>query len=211
MTAQIGSIYNYQGERYSVVANEGYIHFDPTEYGLHPTTRCTACWSGYWCEYDIKDDGIYLKNLFVHCEDDNYPDINGVSAKIENEEVEVFLGRRRKETRTMEKHMGHHIYADLNIKMEFTGTKKILAGKDFLQEYYIHMGYQMFYAYKTLTEFIFKDGDLIEIIDRSEIAAQTRKDFKKHPDKLQELKKDPFNFVRTMFSLDYEDKTWWME
>ena len=46
MTAQVGSIYNYKDEEYSVVAQEGYIHFNPLDYGLHPTMRCTACWSG---------------------------------------------------------------------------------------------------------------------------------------------------------------------
>ena len=210
MTAQVGSIYNYKDEEYSVVAQEGYIHFNPLDYGLHPTMRCTACWSGYWCEYDIKDDGIYLKNLFVHCEDDNYHDINGVSAILEMEDYTVFENRRRKVVEPRAKHMGHHVYPNLDIKIEFTGTKKILAGKDFLFEYYIHMGYQMFYSYKTLTEFIFKDGDLIEVNDCSDIAAKTREDFKKNPEKLKEAHRDPFDFVQTMFSLDYKDKAWWM-
>ena len=79
-----------------------------------------------------------------------------------------------------------------------------------MDEYYIHMGYQMFYSYKTLTEFVFKDSDLIEVNDCSDIAAKTREDFKKNPEKLKEAHRDPFDFVQTMFSLDYKDKAWWM-
>lgn len=47
-------------------------------------------------------------------------------------------------------------------------------GKDFLSDYYIHMGYQRAWAYETLKELIFEEGALVEVIDRSAMANMLR-------------------------------------
>ena len=60
-------------------------------------------------------------------------------------------------------------HKNIGIRMKYTG--KILVGKDFLREYYIHMGYQRAWAYQTLVEFIFEDGSLLDTVDHSQMAS----------------------------------------
>ena len=159
-------------------------------------SACTACWAGYWCEYDISEEGIVLKNLYINSRDNNYPAINGVEA--EEDEREKF------------QYMGHHLYKNIGIRMKYTG--KILVGKDFLREYYIHMGYQRAWAYQTLVEFIFEDGNLIETVDHSNMAEKLREEIKKDTGKPKPYtEQDIARFVKNSFSLDIDVKAWWMK
>jgi hypothetical protein len=158
MTAQIGDRFEYNGRRYAYVMKSDNIGFHPREYGITPSFACTACWAGYWCEYSIKEEGLFLKNLFVNSMDDNYPDIEGVS---------VSCGERENLV------MGHHVYRNVNKHMKYTG--KLLLGNDFISEYYVHMGYQGYWAYGELVLFAFVDGVLVEMKDVSKLAAMKRK------------------------------------
>ena len=54
-----------------------------------------------------------LQNLYINSENDYYPKINNVSSERENKKSFQY--------------MGHHLYKDLNIFMEYTG--KILIGE----------------------------------------------------------------------------------
>ena len=104
--------------------------------------------------------------------------------------------------------MGHRVYENVQLLIPYTG--KILLGKDFLREYYIHMGYQRPFAYKTLMEFIFEDGIPLDIIDHSETAEKIRESIDpKNP--MWELGAGSIpQFVEDSFSLDYKTKAWWL-
>ena len=154
MTAQVGDSFIYKGDDYSIVAISEPIQFNPLDYGIKPVACCTACWNGYWCDYHISKEGIILENLYINAKDNYYPEINNVSP--EREGKKSFL------------YMGHHLYKNINIFMEYTG--KILIGKDFINEYYIHMGYQRAWVYEVLEEVIFDKGKLIKTVDHSEMA-----------------------------------------
>ena len=196
MTAQIGDKFTFHGSDYSIVAISTPIQFNPVQFGITPLSACTACWAGYWCEYDISEEGIVLKNLYINSRDNNYPAINGVEA--EEDEREKF------------QYMGHHLYKNIGIRMKYTG--KILVGKDFLREYYIHMGYQREWAYQTLVEFIFEDGNLIETVDHSNMAEKLREEIKKDTGKPKPYtEQDIARFVKNSFSLDIDVKAWWMK
>ena len=65
MTAQVGDRFIYGGDDYSIVAISSPIQFAPSDYGIKPVPRCTACWNGYWCEYQIFEEAIMLKNLYM--------------------------------------------------------------------------------------------------------------------------------------------------
>lgn len=193
MTAQIGDRFTYKKEGYSVVAISNPIGFNPMNYGIKTMAVSSACWAGYWCVYDITEDGIFLKNLYINSLNGEYPDINGVAVyQSDNQEFE---------------YMGHHIYKNLNLKMNYTGN--ILVGKDFIYEHYIHMGYQRPWAYKILKEFVFEEGELIKVNDCSEMAKELRIEIEH-----KELQKKPFTdifeFIRNSFSLEYKDKAWWI-
>lgn len=195
MTAQIGDKFIYKGDNYSIVAISNPIQFNPLDYGIKPIACCTACWNGYWCDYQISAKGIVLKNLYINAEDDYYPEINNVNPQKEGKESFEY--------------MGHHIYRNLNIFMEYTG--KILIGKGFINKYYIHMGYQRAWAYEVLEELVFDNGKLVKTVDHSEMAKKLRKEIE---NEAGEMKKESYNiplFVDKSFSLEMEDKAWWIK
>ena len=136
-----------------------------------------------------------LQNLYINSENDYYPKINNVSSERENKKSFQY--------------MGHHLYKNLNIFMEYTG--KILIGKGFIKKYYIHMGYQRAWAYEVLDELIFDKGELIKTVDHSEMAKKLRLELE---NKAEEISKTGDNiplFVKESFSLEMKDKAWWIE
>ena len=195
MTAQVGDSFIYKGDDYSIGAISEPIQFNPLEYGIKPVACCTACWNGYWCDYHISKEGIILENLYINAKDNYYPEINNVSP--EREGKKSFL------------YMGHHLYKNINIFMEYTG--KILIGKDFINEYYIHMGYQRAWAYEVLEEVIFDKGKLIKTVDHSEMAKKLRLDLENKAERFQKTNDNLRLFVEESFSLEMKDKAWWIE
>lgn len=191
MTAQIGDIYKYQKKEFTIVALSSAMLFDPKNYGMEPHARSTACWRGYWCEYAIEDDELLLKDLYLFNSDDKYPPLNGVEV-------------------SMKSHFGHRVYKDVNMPIPYTG--KILLGDGFMQEYYIHMGFQRGWAYKKLIELVFEEGILLECNDLSHIAKAQREAMAKGNINPRRPGGDNIpKFVEDSFSLDYADKAWWME
>lgn len=188
MTAQISDKYTYKGDKYSIVAISNPINFHPKRFGLNPISICTSCWNGYWCEYDITEKGIFLEELFVHDANKKYPKINGRSVSIQDR-------------------LGHKHYKKIHEPIVYTG--KILVGDRFLQQYYIHMGYQRAWAYEKLTEFVFENGRLIEINDYSEVAEKMRELLDSDKETLKQIYENPEKFVSESFSLKYKDKIWW--
>ncbi len=198
MTAQISDTYLYKEEKYNIVAFSEPLTFRPQDYGLVPQGLSTACYNGYWCEYEITDTGLFLKNLYINTEDDNYPPINGISpfngSRIEMKRLSI---------------MGAHLYKEVNLPLSYTG--RIVAGRDFLKKYYIHMGYQRAWSYGILLEFVFDEGRLIEIVDHSEMAELIRMEIEEDPKAFRKkLDHDVSAFVDNSFSLDIKVKCWWM-
>ena len=198
MTAQIGDKFEFDGENYSIVAKSASLDFNPVKYGIIPSSSCTACWDGYWCIYNITEEGIFLKDLYIHAHDNSYPEIEGVA---------VFSERGNDFN-----YMGHRLYKGLNIKMNYTG--KILVGSKFIPKYYIHMGYQSAWAYEVLTEFVFENGNLVKANDLSDVAAKLRAKIdedRKNADFSMRSELDLRRFIEESFSLDYAKKAWWPE
>ena len=211
MSAQIGDIYKYQGKEYTVVALSSSIMFDPKDFGLEPHASSSACWRGYWCEYSIENDEIKLKDLYLFNRDNNYPPLNGKEVSPQEfEELECYGKKRKKPKKaTLPAHFGHRHYKDVDMPIAYTG--RILLGDGFMQEYYIHMGFQRGWAYRKLIELVFEEGILLECNDLSHIAKTQREAIKangkgsRYPDD-----GDIPTFVDECFSLDYADKAWWL-
>lgn len=210
MTAQRGDIYRYQKKEYNIVALSSAILFDPKNFGLEAHASSTACWRGYWCEYVIENDELLLKDLYLFNADDKYPPFNGVEVSPpEFKEYECYRGNKKKREKvTMPAHFGHRVYREVNLPVPYTG--RILLGDGFIQEYYIHMGFQRGWAYKELIELVFEEGILLGCNDLSHIAKAQREAIKvqggnsRYPD-VGNIPK----FVDESFSLDYADKAWW--
>ena len=97
----------------------------------------------------------------------------------------------------------------MNLPLLYTG--RIVAGRDFLKKYYIHMGYQRAWSYGTLLEFIFDEGRLIERVDHSEMAELIRMEIEDDPKEFRKkLDHDVSAFVNDSFSLDIKVRCWWI-
>lgn len=195
MTAQIGDSFYFKNHEYSIVAISEPLCFRPQDYGIIPVAICTGCWAGFWCEYEISDAGIILEDFYVNAKGDYYPAVNGVTPLEEDDEPFQY--------------MGHHLYKGVHIKMPYTG--KIVAGKDFLRDYYIHMGYQRAWAYRELKEFVFEEGALADVIDHSRKAEELREQIGKDPDYWIKLHGEPPSFIESCFDLSMEKKAWWIQ
>lgn len=194
MTAQRQDTFIYKKEDYDLVAMSKPLSFKPEDYGIIPEGLDTACWAGFWCEYSISEEGIFLKNFYVNSKDGNYPEINGVTPV--KKKLEILYGR-------------YQLYKDVNLKIPYTG--RILIGKDFLREYYIHMGYQRAWAYKVLKELIFQEGILVEEISHSRKAKELREQIDANPEFMKKLADNVLEFVDSSFDLSMETKAWWIK
>lgn len=208
MTAQIGDIYKHNNAEYTFVAASAPLSFAPKDYGLEPHMSSTGCYRGYWCEYEITDNGLSLEKLYLFNKDGNYPAFNGKSIEPAEYKEYQYIKNGKKLKDYFPKYFGHRLYSNVHLLIPYTG--KLLLGKDFLQQYYIHMGYQRPFAYETLMEFVFEKGILLDTLDHSETARELRKAI--NPE-------DPFwkfgissitQFVEDSFSLDYKTKAWWL-
>lgn len=212
MTAQIGDIYKYENKEYNIVALSMPTKFKPEKYGLKTDPSSTACWRGYWCEYNIIKDGLFLETLFLHNNDEDYPTLNGVDVlPQEFIECECYDMKDEKWKKTIRPaYYGHRVYKNINLPMKYSG--KILLGDGFIREYYFHMGYQQGWAYKRLIELVLKKGKLVECNDLSELAKEQRKKIRELEINYNQSKNDNiWQYVRNSFSLKYKDKAWWIK
>lgn len=208
MTAQIGDIYKYGKKKYQIVAMSAGMPFNPKHYGLEPHPSSTACYRGYWCEFSVDDEKLVLKNLYLFNMDGNYPPLNGVEvAPQEFIEFERRTGKNKTEKYVYPAHHGHRAYENLDMLIPYTG--KILLGDGFMDEYYIHMGFQRAWAYKKLLEFVFDEGIAVECNDLSHMAKAQRQAMKAQNENPRYPDGNIPKFVEDSFSLDYSDKVWW--
>lgn len=138
--------------------------FAPDEYGLNPTMCCTACWRGYWCQYQIKDLQFLLQDLYMFDGDGKYPPLNGVD-----------ILSRRNVTGTEQDECsiaGHEKYADVNLFIGYNG--KILVGKDEIYQFHKKGGIQNCWSYETMLECTFENGCLVSLLDYSRVAERIR-------------------------------------
>jgi hypothetical protein len=191
MTAQISDGFLFENKEYYEIAITNPLPFAPEDYGLKPVMISTACWRGYWCDYELTGEQILLKNLHVRVADDVYPTINGVSARFDPDA------------------MNSHTYTELNLPMDYTG--KIVLGDDFLNEYYVHMGFQSAWAFGVVKEFEFNNGKIIAINDYSEQMVKMRELIDRDPEGFYEnMHANIPRFIDDVFSQDYAIKAWWL-
>ena len=53
MTTQVGDKIRNLDNRYNVLALSTPIDFSSEVFGITPGILSTACWRGFWCEYEI--------------------------------------------------------------------------------------------------------------------------------------------------------------
>ncbi len=141
----------YRDQSYALTGRDGDGLFDPSALGLRPLAMSTACWRGYVCQYTVVDGGLVLTELEMLVEGEP-PPLFGVTPLKEG-----LRGPR---------------YEGLREPVRFTG--RLLLGRGFLSELYVHMGFQSSWKYEDVQELLFENGHLTEAHDRSEDAARRR-------------------------------------
>lgn len=189
MTAQISDKILFEDSTYSLIAIENEWPFKPNEYGFNPIMMSTACWRGYYCKYDILDGNVFLNELTISLED-KPPTWRGITAK----RTDIF-GEAA-------------VYTNVNLKIDYSGG--IIIGRDFIREFYVHMGFHRPHCYKFVYELVFDNGKLSKISDRSENMKRIRDNIRgnrttKSTNTIHEIEE----FIRRSFSLSFGDK--WRE
>lgn len=75
---------------------------------------------------------------------------------------------------------GYCTYYNLNLVVPFTGIIRL--AKDFIQDLYVHMGFQKASAFETVYDITLLKGEVLKVKDHSEDAAAIRGQFKQRYD-----------------------------
>jgi len=181
LTAQINDIFKFNGVEYVVCGIDGPELFDPIEEGFKPKMASTGCWRGFYLTFNATDMYLYLEEMQINQDKaKTFKDIKPVKGD----------------------HFFSHKYLNMNYKLPFTG--KILIAKDFIEEMYVHMGFQRPIAYKTVIELKIENGDVKEVIDYSEMFEKRRnEDSNKGAEPKSSGEIDIKDFVDKSFSREY--------
>lgn len=176
MTAQIQDSFIYQAEEYALIGKNGGNLVIPDDFGMEPEMLHTACYRGFYLEYECTENTIYLQKMFVRDKNGNYPIINEIKPRIQEDEA---------------------VYEKLGLRVPFTG--EIRLAKDFMPEFYVHMGFQKSSAFRKVLDLSFENGRLIQVKDRSEEMAAKRGRFKQ-----RYQQGDLIQTINDAFSLDMD-------
>ena len=87
--------------------------------------------------------------------------------------------------------------------IEYTGG--LLLAADFIEEMYVHMGFQSPESYRTVIELEIKDGDIIKETDLSHAIAERRATGRDKPAQPSSMDDDDVrDWIEDRFSQDYE-------
>jgi hypothetical protein len=156
MTAQIPDKFIYKGQVYELVGIKGDGLVEPQQFCMLPEMIHTACYRGFYATYELTESTLFLHELTLREKNGNYLPIGGVEA--EQEEYQA-------------------TYHNLNVIVPFNG--KIRLAKDFIEELYIHMGYQKPTAFRTVLDITLQEGTVVAVNDRSKEMQQKRGAFKR--------------------------------
>ena len=176
MTAQISDTFYFKRYTYDLIGIAGGDLASPEQFGMEPEMMSTACYRGFYASYRLTDEALYLTKLTLREKNNNYLPIGEVKPKIDKYEA---------------------TYTGLKELVRFTG--KIRLAKDFIDDLYIHMGFQKPTAYKTVLDITLKSGRVLDIVDRSKEIRQKQGDFKKRFES-----GDAIQSIEESFSLDMD-------
>ncbi len=165
MTAQIHDEFRYQGTAYSVVEVRDEALFSPAAFGLYPAGASTACWRGYQAVFAIADSQLVVATLHVN--------LLTFKGGLQRREGPVVHGIEPSGPARDHHDMFNNHYEGLDYPLAYTGSLLIADG--FIQDLYVHMGFQPAWKFETVLELVFDAGRFVEAIDRSERMAELRR------------------------------------
>lgn len=123
---------------------------------MEPEMLHTACYRGFYATYELTEDALYLRRLTLNEKNGNYVPIGGVEPERGDHEA---------------------TYRGLGEVVPFTG--KLRLAKDFIEDFYIHMGFQKPTAFRTVFDVTLDDGRPVDVRDRSQEMEAKRGEFKR--------------------------------
>ncbi|MGY5852858.1 MAG: hypothetical protein RTU92_04755 [Candidatus Thorarchaeota archaeon] len=188
MTGQIPDEFRYEGEVYALAGIDGTGLPSPATFSLEPFSTCTACWRGYMMRFDCTDNELILWGMDINLNEAS--PINGV----EPIGPVDYPGK-----------LFTHRYENIGYKTQFTG--RIMLAKDFIDEMYVHMGFQRAMAYLTIIEIEVKEGDIVSVEDLSDFMAKEReRDPNERARPQSQSKPDIDDWIEGTFSQDYDSE-----
>lgn len=161
MTAQIPDAVRIEGERFDLCEVRGDGLFEPADHGITTEAQDTACWRGFVCGYSVTDDQLVLDDLELRSEPSSWTNTRTRIARIFADKV------------SFDDEL-HHVGANgLAHPIPFTGT--LFIGTDFVDDLYVHSGFQEAHHYRKVLELTFEGGRLLAETDRSEEMAAMRR------------------------------------
>ncbi len=191
MTAQISDFIQWEQEDWSICALANEWPFDSKkEFGIEPQMLSTACWRGYHCKYELRENRLFLSELNIGIKG-KIPELCGITGK-------------------KDKYRGV-IYEGLSHQIEYSGG--IIVGIDFMRDFYVHMGFHRPHCYERVFELFIDKGRLQGAEDctskMEKIRAFITGDKGKNLDHEKPSQEEISNFVEEAFSLDYKTKKTW--
>src|SRR4051812_48640333 len=132
MTAQINDVVKYAGEDWKLAGANGGRLFDPKAFGLQPREASSACWRGFICHYELRDDQLFLEEVQMA--------LSSTPPPLLGREPEI----------SIQKIGFNAAYRDLGAHVAFSGG--LLLARDFIREHYVHMGFHPAWKYATVIE-----------------------------------------------------------
>jgi len=162
MTAQINDTVFHRKIHYSLAGIHGSPLFEPGDHGLSPRMLSTACWRGYYAEYVILENHLFLQNLTMG------------GSTIPTETAPETPGPQLfGATPVYDEDSFAWVYRDLREAVKFTGT--LLLADQFIRELYVHMGFHPAWKYRDVREVRLEEGRLVGDQDLSAKMEQIRK------------------------------------
>jgi hypothetical protein len=158
MTAQEPDIFVLEGEEYQLIGIEGTDMPSPLEFGMFPVEISTACYRGFISRYEFAEGQLFLVQMELRDIDDRYLPICGVEPQVGKWSA---------------------YYRGLRVAVPFTGTIRL--ARDFIEERYVHMGFQRPTSYKTVLDLTLEEGKIKNTNDRSADVAELRAHPRRRP------------------------------
>lgn len=152
MTSQIPDSIQFDGKTFSIAAVHGNELFNPHLIGLHPLPTVTSCWRGYVCKYAVSDNQLQLDELALSLDKSDPTQVIRINGRQPSPPVNQYT------------FLNTH-FNQIGLIMPFSGG--LLAADEFIQELYVHMGFQPAWKYKVIFELTFKNGILLDKKDVS--------------------------------------------
>lgn len=185
MTAQISDKVTYKGTNYSLAEINGNGLFDLRRYGMEPVAPSTCFWRGYFAAYEVKDGLLLLQTLLISLTD---PWGLGIPHQTMQKQALAIEGRQPR--LLLNESMFEYAYESMELPIVFSGS--LLLGDGFIKQLSVHAGFHPAWKYRTVHELGFREGKLLQAIDRSVQMSEIRS-------KMIDLSGQPKSHAETSF------------